>query len=83
LIFSLLKIRKKTAANISSIVIALASLWGLAMWQNISREEILRLLWSTLLMLGVIVVCAILLITIFKLLSHLLQKIMSRDHDDQ
>ncbi|MSR10365.1 MAG: hypothetical protein EXR84_00995 [Gammaproteobacteria bacterium] len=83
MIFSLLKIRKKTAATISSIAIALASLWGLAMWQNISREEILSLLWSTLLMLGVIVVCAILLITIFKLLSRLLQKIMSRDHDDQ
>lgn len=74
MIFSLLNIRKKTAAALSGIAIAAASLWGLAMWQDISREEILNLALATLLLVGGIAVCAILLIATFKLLGYLLRR---------
>lgn len=48
------------------------------MWQDISGEELLGMLFAVLAMLVVIAVCAIILITAFKLLSRLLQKILTR-----
>lgn len=82
LIFSHLKIRKKTAATLSGVVIALGSLWGLAMWQDISRAEILRMLLATVTMVAVIAVCAMLLIVVFKLGTRLLHKLLSRNTDN-
>lgn len=64
------------------MVIAFACLWGLAMWQDIPRSELIGILLATLAMLGVIVCCAIILITVFKLLSRLLQKYLARDSSD-
>lgn len=81
MIFSLLNIRKKTAATLSGVAIALASLWGLAMWQDISRAEILRMLLATIAMVVVIAVCAIFLIVVFKFGSYLLRKLLSRHID--
>jgi len=82
LIFSLLKIRKKTAAVIAGIVIALTCLWGLAMWQNISRQEMLNILLSSVLMIVIIAVCAVLLITTIKLIGAAIRKLVSRNTDD-
>lgn len=82
MIFSFLNIRKKTAATLSGVVIAFASLWGLAMWQDIPRSELIGILLASLAMLLVIVCCAIILIAVFKLLSRLLQKFLTRDSDN-
>ena len=74
LIFSLLKVRKKTASILAGITIAALSLWGLSMWQNISQAEILNILFSTIIMLTVIIIGASLLIIITKLLLRVLKK---------
>ena len=74
LIFSLLKIRKKTASIIAGITVGALSLWGLSIWQNISKGEILNILFSTIIMLTVIVVGAFLLIIMLKLFLRALKK---------
>ena len=66
LIFSLLNVRKKTAAVIAGIFIGAASLWGLSIWQNISRQEILSTLLASVVMLGSIIIAALILIAAFK-----------------
>jgi len=83
LIFSLLNVRKKTAAAIAGIVIAATCLWGLAMWQNISRQELLNILLATVLMIVVIAICAILLIATIKLLGKGLRKLFARDSEEE
>lgn len=75
MIFSLLNVRKKTAATLTGIAIAATCLWGLAMWQDISRRELLGLLLATLLFVIGIAVCAVLLIVAFKLLGRLLRRL--------
>jgi hypothetical protein len=67
LIFSLLKIRKKTASILAGITVAALSLWGLSFWQNITLLEILNILGGTLAMLAAIVTGAFLLISSLKL----------------
>ena len=67
MIFSLLKIRKKTAGILAGITIAALSLWGLSFWQHISLLEILNILGGTLAMLAAIVTGAFLLISSLKL----------------
>ena len=67
MIFSLLKIRKKTASILAGITIAALSLWGLSFWQNITLLEILNILGGTLAMLAAIVTGAFLLISSLKL----------------
>lgn len=60
----------------------MACLWGLAMWQDISRQELLSILMATVIMLLVIVGCAVLLIVIFKLAAKLLRKLIPGLQDD-
>ena len=67
MIFSLLKIRKKTASILAGITVAALSLWGLSYWQNITLLEILNILGGTLAMLAAIVTGAFLLISSLKL----------------
>ena len=66
MIFSLLKIRKKTAAILAGISVAAMCLWGLSMWQDISLQELSQLLLAVVLMLGAIMLAALLLIAVFK-----------------
>ena len=82
LIFSLLNVRKKTAATVAGIGIAALCLWGLSLWQNITRAEMLNILLSTVLMLGSIMLAALLLIAVIKLLAAAAQK-MSHSDDDE
>ncbi len=82
MIFSLLKVRKKTAASIAGIFIGVTCLWGLSMWQDISRQEILNILLATLIMLLAIIGGALLLITVFKLLGRLFHKLSAAKGDD-
>lgn len=82
MIFSLLKVRKKTAASIAGIFIGVACLWGLSLWQDISRQEMLNVLLATVIMLLAIIGGALLLITVFKLLAKLLRKLTAARDDD-
>ncbi|PCJ27951.1 MAG: hypothetical protein COA96_01960 [SAR86 cluster bacterium] len=77
MIFSFLKLRKKTTAIVSGIAIALGSLWGVSIWQDVTAEEMLTVLLGTMLMLGGIMLAAILLIVVITLLRKALQKIMN------
>ena len=42
MIFSFLKLRKKTAAALSGILIGAGSLWGLSLWHNIPLIDLAR-----------------------------------------
>lgn len=67
--------RKKTAAIISGIAIAIGSLWGVSMWQDISRQELQSMLLGSVFMLGGIMLAAILLIVLIALLRKVISKI--------
>jgi hypothetical protein len=75
LIFSLLKIRKKTAAVLVGIACGLACVWVVASWQQLSIQEILNMLLGSILLLGGIMLAALCLVTAFSLLRKLLSKI--------
>jgi|TARA_B110000263_G_C15215324_1_gene467269 hypothetical protein len=83
LIFSFLKLRKKTSAILSGIIIGAGSLWGLTIWQNISREELFSILLATLAMLGSIILAALILISVLKTIARLLSKIGSETDNDE
>ena len=68
MIFGLLNVRKKTSAVIAGISIGAACLWGLAMWQDIPREELINTLAGVLLMLFGIMVIALTIAGIFTLI---------------
>ena len=71
MIFSFLKIRKKTAAIFVGIMVGGLCLWAIASWQNLTLEDMLSILLGTVLMLGGIMLTAFLLIAAFKFISRL------------
>jgi len=75
LIFSLLKIRKKTAAVLVGIACGLACVWVVATWQNLSMAEILNMLLGSILFLGGIMLAAFFLVAVLSALRKLLSKI--------
>ena len=75
MIFSLLKIRKKTAAVLVGIACGLACIWVVATWQNLSIAEILNMLLGSILFLGGIILAAFCLVAVFSILRKLLSKI--------
>jgi len=77
LIFSLLKIRKKTAAVLVGIACGIACVWVVATWQNLSMAEILNMLLGSILFLGGIMLAALCLVAAFSLLRKLLSRINS------
>jgi|TARA_B110000914_G_C15498810_1_gene464713 hypothetical protein len=77
LIFSLLKIRKKTAAVLVGIACGIACVWVVATWQNLSMAEILNMLLGSILFLGGIMLAALCLVAVFSLLRKLLNRINS------
>ena len=77
LIFSLLNVRKKTAAVIAGLAIGATCLWAISAWQNVSREEMLSILLATLLMLGGVIVAALILIACIKLVMRGIEKLGS------
>ena len=82
MIFSLHNVRKKPAASSAGIFIGLACLWGVSIWQDISRQEMFNILIATVIMLAAIIGGALLLITVFKLLGGLLRRLAaSREND--
>lgn len=83
MIFSLLKLRKKTSATLAGIAIAAACLWGLSLWQDIPISELATLLGAVVLMLGAIIVSALLLITAIKLLLRLGRRLLAKSESNQ
>jgi hypothetical protein len=77
LIFSLLKIRKKTTAVLVGIACGLACVWVVATWQQLSIQEILNMLLGSILLLGGIMLTALCVVAAFTLLRKLLSKINS------
>ena len=60
MIFSFLKLRKKTAAALSGILIGAGSLWGLSLWQDIPVEALAVQLGALLILLmGIVCVAAL------------------------
>ena len=79
MIFSLLKVRKKTAAVLAGVVIAATCLWGLSMWQDISARELAGLAFGSLIMVAIIAALALLLIASLKLLAYLFRKLTGQE----
>ena len=78
LIFSLLNVRKKTAAIIAGLAIGATCLWAISAWQNISREALIDILLASLLMLGGVMVTALVSVAGFKLLVRLIKRMLSK-----
>ncbi|MEC7996266.1 MAG: hypothetical protein VX166_00605 [Pseudomonadota bacterium] len=79
LIFSLLNVRKKTAAIIAGLAIGATCLWAISTWQNISREELIDILLASLLMLGGVMVTALVSVAGFKLVVRLIKRMRSEN----
>ncbi len=76
MIFSLLKLNKKTSAALAGIVIGAASLWALSLWQNIGAKELLRMLAAILAMLGGLALAAFCAVALLKLLIATLRRLI-------
>ncbi|MBM87854.1 MAG: hypothetical protein CMQ41_05695 [Gammaproteobacteria bacterium] len=74
MIFSLLNLRKKTAAILAGIAIAAFCLWGISIWHNISAKEMLSVLLATLIMLSTIILTAFIIIVLFNALKLTVNK---------
>ncbi|MDF1766619.1 MAG: hypothetical protein P1V29_09565 [Gammaproteobacteria bacterium] len=60
MIFSFLKLRKKTAAALSGTLIGAGSLWGLSLWQDIPLSALANQLGALLiLLLGILGIAAL------------------------
>ncbi len=81
MIFSLLNVRKKTAATLAGIAIAALCLWGLSMWQDISIQELVNILLAVIVLLGAVMAAALVLIVGFKLIVRLVDRIAERQHE--
>ncbi len=82
MIFSLLKIRKKTSAVIAGILIGAACLWGIAMWQDISPSQLFRLFLGSFAFIFGIMLLALVVILILKLARRLLAAAIDRAESD-
>lgn len=74
MIFSLLKIRKKTASVLGGVIIALACLWGLALWQDLTPRQLLNLFLGSALLVLAMGLAAGLLVAVLKGIGRLLSR---------
>ena len=81
MIFSLLNVRKKTAATLAGIAIGALCLWGVAMWQDVSIAQLGSILLAILLLLGGVMLAALLLTSVFKVATYLLRTLTTGDQD--
>ena len=73
MIFSLLKLRKKTSAVIAGILIGIACLWGIAMWQDISPQQLFTLFLGSFAFIFGIMLLALCLIAAVKLVARIVK----------
>lgn len=79
MIFSLLKIRKKTSAVLAGIAVGIACVWAVASWQDLSSQQLLNMLLGSILLVGGIMIAALCLATAFWLLKKLLRQLGGSD----
>ena len=78
MIFTLLKVGRKTSATLAGIAIGAACLWGLSVWQEISGAELLRLAVAVFVMLGGLALAALCAVAAGKLLFAALRRLLGR-----
>lgn len=69
-------------AIIGGLMIGLTSLWALTVTYDIPREELIRYLLSTLLMLVIVLISAAVLVLLVKLPLFILNKLRSANNDN-
>ena len=72
MIFSMLKLRRRARTALACIAIGCLCLYGIALWQDLSGGDILRLLAGAGALLLAVIAAALLLVTVFKLLTAVL-----------
>ncbi|MFM1895998.1 MAG: hypothetical protein RLZZ385_1072 [Pseudomonadota bacterium] len=83
LIFSFLKLPKKTAAVLGGIMIAMACLWGIALWQDITPRQLFGLFIGSLLLVLAVMLAAVLLVLLGKGILRLLRKLGNQSQDSE
>ena len=74
MLFSALKLRRKTRTVLACTAIGCLCLYGIAYWQDLTAQDILNLLLGAAGLLLAIITTALLLVTTFKLLQAALAK---------
>lgn len=77
-----LKIRKSTRATLSGIMIAIASLYALAMAYEEARDNLLRFFVGALLLVVIVMGGAIAMVALWRILRFLLAKISRNKPED-
>ncbi len=78
-----LKIRKNTRATIAGLMIAVASLWALAMSYDEARNNMFSFFLSTLVLIVIVVLCAVAVVAALYGLKRLLKLIRPGDEQDE
>lgn len=73
MIFSLLKVRNKTAGALVGIACGLACIWVVASWQKISVEALLGMLLNSILLLVGIMLAALAVVAVFTIVKKVIQ----------
>ena len=74
MLFSSLKLRRKTRTVLACTAIGCLCLYGIAYWQDLSAQDILNLLLGAAALLLSIIITALLLVTTLKLLQAALTR---------
>lgn len=77
-----LKIRKNTRATLGGLAIAVASLYALAMAYDEARDNLWRFFFSTLVLLGIILVAAVAVVALIYGLRWLKRKLFPNSDDN-
>lgn len=83
MIFSLIKVRKKTSTVIAGVMIGVACLWGIAMWQDVSARQLFNVLLGSLALILGIMLTALLVIVTLKGVGKLIRKSLPGDESDE
>lgn len=77
-----LKLRKKTRATLSGLLIAIGSLYALAAAYDEARDNLWRFFISSVVLLGLIMLAAIALVALWSAVRWLWRRILTRATDE-
>ena len=83
MIFSLLKVRKKTGTVTAGVMIGVACLWGIAMWQDVSARQLFNVLLGSLALILGIMLLALLVIVTVKSVGKLIRNSLPGHESDE
>lgn len=78
-----LKIRKNTRATIAGLLIAVASLWALAMAYDEARNNMFSFFLSTIVLIAIVLICAIAVVAALYGLKRLLRLLRKAKEQDE